>query len=66
MKPEDWLKVNSDGTVFEASSGYGGVIRDHQGKLIGTYNQCCIDSNIHIIELKGVLIGIQHAFQLHG
>lgn len=60
------FKFNLDGYKQEHRSGYGGLIRGHNAKVVLMYNHVCNPEHIYMIELHGALAGLQYAYQIMG
>ncbi|XP_060195177.1 uncharacterized protein LOC132624410 [Lycium barbarum] len=59
----NFLKINSDGSHKDGSSGGGGVIRDSQGKMIMAYSIPFDEVSNNVAEAKALLFGIQWSIQ---
>ncbi|XP_060177971.1 uncharacterized protein LOC132607909 [Lycium barbarum] len=58
-----FLKINSDGSHKDGSSGRGGVIRDSQGKMIMSYSIPFDEVSSNVAEAKALIFGIQWSIQ---
>lgn len=58
---EDWLKLNSDSFLSSSSAGYAAILRDYKAEVIGMAHSFCSSQPIHLIELRGALLGLQLA-----
>lgn len=57
----DGIKINSDGFLLSTRAGYGARIRDSQAEVLPILHLSCDTKPIHLIELRGALLGLQKA-----
>lgn len=59
-RARDWIKINTDGSSLkDGSSGAGGIVRDHGGKLIMAFSQQIDNGTNNYAVAKVVLYGVQ-------
>ncbi|KAE8689860.1 E3 ubiquitin-protein ligase UPL1-like isoform X1 [Hibiscus syriacus] len=64
-KPESGcIKLNTDGSIVRGYSGFGGLLRDHQGKPLCGFVTRSFQDNIFLVELLAVWRGIMLALDL--
>ncbi|KAL0929102.1 hypothetical protein M5K25_001043 [Dendrobium thyrsiflorum] len=65
VKPIDnWVKINTDGSVKENSWDCGGIIRDSKGNLIMVYATPLAQCSIIFAELAAILYGLKMCLTL--
>lgn len=64
--PMCWTKLNMDDTVSSSKAGYGGLLRDVDGKVSLTFHQPCPIQQVFLVELKGELMGLLAVVSKYG
>ncbi|KAL0922929.1 hypothetical protein M5K25_006959 [Dendrobium thyrsiflorum] len=65
VKPSDnWVKINTDGSVKANSWGCGGIIRDSKGNLFMAYATPLVQCSIIFAELAAILHGLKMCLTL--
>ncbi|CAI0414109.1 unnamed protein product [Linum tenue] len=64
--PEDWIVINSDGSVKQPNSAAaaGGLLRNHLGRCVGAFVTNLGSCSITRAEIIGALTGLQLAWDL--
>lgn len=59
--PPDWIKLNSDGYLSKSMASCAAILRDRNAKILGLSHSALSSQPIHLIELRGALMGLQQA-----
>lgn len=61
---EGWIKLNTDDFISNSKAGYAAIIRNNDGSVVGMAHESCHQQPIHLIELRGALLGLKLATSL--
>ncbi|KAJ1388403.1 Ribonuclease H domain [Sesbania bispinosa] len=64
--PEDWVKVNTDGSVRNggAQAACGGIIRNHLGGWLLGFQENLGSASVLMAEMRGIINGLEVAWSL--